>query len=33
MKAQNVDYVKESYQEGLQFTQDEAIDVSLKHRL
>ena len=33
MKAHNVDYVKDSYLEGIQFTQNETTDVSLKHRL
>ena len=33
MKAHNVDYVKDSYLEGIHFTQDETTDVSLKHRL
>ena len=33
MMAHNVDYVKESYLEGIQFMQDEVTDVSLKHRL
>ena len=30
MKTYNVDHAEDSYQEGLQFTQDEATDVSLK---
>ena len=33
MKIHNIDYVKDSYLEGIQFTQDETIDVSLKHGL
>ena len=33
MKAHNVDYGRESYKEGLKFTQDKAIDVSFQHRL
>ena len=33
MKAQNVDYVKNSYLEGIHLTKDETTDVSLKHRL
>ena len=33
MKAHNVDYVKDSYLEGIHFTQDETTDVSLKHLL
>ena len=33
MKALNVDYVKDSYLEGIQFPKDETTDVSLKYRL
>ena len=33
IKAHNVNHVKDSYLEGIQFTQDEATDVSLKQRL
>ena len=33
MKAQNVDYVKDSYLEGIHFKQDETTDVLLKQRL
>ena len=33
MKAHNVDYVTESYLEGLQFMQNEATDVSLKYTI
>ena len=33
MKAHNVDFVKESYLEGVQFMRDEIMDVSLKHDL
>ena len=33
MKEHNIDYVNDSYIEGLQLTEDEATDVSLKHRL
>ena len=33
MKAHNVDYVKDSYLEGIEFTQDKATDVSLKQQL
>ena len=33
MKTHNVDYVKDSYLEGIHSTQDEIADVSLKHRL
>ena len=33
MIAHNIDFVKESYQERLQLTRDETIDVSLKNRL
>ena len=33
MKAHDVDYVKDSYLEGIHFTQDETTAVSLKHRL
>ena len=33
MKAYNVDYVKDSYLEGIKFTQDETTDVSLTPRL
>ena len=33
MKAHNVGYVKDSYLEGINFTQDVPTDVSLKHRL
>ena len=33
MKAQKVDYVKDSYSEGINFTIDEATDISLTHRL
>ena len=32
MKAYNVDYVKDSYLEGIELIQDEVTDVSLKHR-
>ena len=32
MKLHSVDYVRDSYPEGLQFTQDEVTVVSLKHR-
>ena len=33
MKEHSADYVKDSYIEGIQFTQDEATDMPLKHRL
>ena len=33
MKAHNIDYVKDSYPEGVHFTPEETTDVSLKHRL
>ena len=33
MKDHNVDYVKDSYLEGIRLTQDETTDVSLKHCL
>ena len=33
IKAHYVDYVKDSYLEGMQFTQNETTDVSLKQRL
>ena len=33
MKAYNIDYVKESYLEGIHFTEDETADVLLKKRL
>ena len=33
MKAHKVDFVKYSYLEGLRFTLDETLDVSLKHHL
>ena len=33
MKVHNGDYVKDPYLEGIDFTQDETTDVSMKHRL
>ena len=33
MKAHNIDYVNDSYLEGIQFTQDETTAVFLKHLL